>query len=163
MSWPSMTWRTDKVSSSSLVRGDKHRHPEIIILSLTRGLRDLQDGFWIWWSNLLGPYTTGYSSSQITNWHTVSSSNGHSLSIWTTILHIPGLFWLLYIASSGPHGKYYFQQYPAGLLLRCLAMDGTLILRARMSRACLPSRCLEMCLCVTIYYIAPFRLRFITT
>jgi hypothetical protein len=28
-------------------------------------------GFWIWWSNLLDLYTTGYNSSQITIWHTV--------------------------------------------------------------------------------------------
>jgi hypothetical protein len=28
-------------------------------------------GFWIWWSNLLDIYTTGYNSLQITIWHTV--------------------------------------------------------------------------------------------
>jgi hypothetical protein len=50
----------------------------------------------------------------------------------------------------GTHTKYNFQQYPAGLPLRCLAMNGLLLLRAGMSRACLPSRCLEMGLWVTI-------------
>jgi hypothetical protein len=50
--------------------GDMHRlsecNDENNILSC-----DLKDGFWIWWSNLLDLYTTGYNSSQITIWHTV--------------------------------------------------------------------------------------------
>jgi hypothetical protein len=50
-----------------------------------------------------------------------------------------------------PNRKHHLQQYPAGLPIRCLTMDGLLLLRARKSRACLPSRCLEMGLCITIY------------
>jgi hypothetical protein len=44
----------------------------------------------------------------------------------------------------------FLQQYPAGLPLRCPARDGPLLLRARMSRACLPNRCLEMGLHATL-------------
>jgi hypothetical protein len=49
--------------------------------------------------------------------------------------------------------KHHFQQYPEDLQLHCLAMDGLLLFCVHccvhMSRACLPSRCLEMGLCIT--------------
>jgi hypothetical protein len=31
----------------------------------------LTDGFWIWWSNLLDLYATGYNSTHTSIWHTV--------------------------------------------------------------------------------------------
>jgi hypothetical protein len=40
-------------------------------VSCIRGLQDLKDWLWIWWSNLLDLCTTDYSSSHITNWHIV--------------------------------------------------------------------------------------------
>jgi hypothetical protein len=80
------------------------------ILSRIRGLRDLKDGFWIWWSN--GPLYNWLQ--RFTNhWHT-SSSAGHSLSNWTTALHSPGLFWLRYIASRRNAQRRPFPTTPGG-------------------------------------------------
>lgn len=64
-----------------IIEGNIHRRnmlqrvPSLLIYIYCHvpGLCDLKDRFWIWWSNLLDLYTTGYNSSQIT-------STGHSLS-----------------------------------------------------------------------------------
>jgi hypothetical protein len=51
------------------------------VFSHIRGLRDFKNVFWIWWSNLLDPYITGYNSWQITIWHPVIFFD------WTLTLH----------------------------------------------------------------------------
>jgi hypothetical protein len=57
------------------------------------GLRGLEDGLWIWWSNLLNIYTTGYNISQITIWHTVIFSRLN----WTRLSLDYDSLWLLVV------------------------------------------------------------------
>jgi hypothetical protein len=77
------------------------------ILSRIRGLHDLEDGFWIWWSDLLDFYTTGYnsltdalSSYSSLNWPDCHSTVTHCDS---SLVHIVVLITCLH----GPHRKYF--------------------------------------------------------
>jgi hypothetical protein len=57
-------------------------HFKTKLLSYISGLRDLQNGVWIWWTNLLDVYTTCHNISQITifDWTLSTSDN-------TTLIH----------------------------------------------------------------------------
>jgi hypothetical protein len=48
------------------------------MVSRIEGLRDLKDGVWIWWSNLLDLYTTCYNISQITVFDWTLSTSDHT-------------------------------------------------------------------------------------
>jgi hypothetical protein len=81
---------------------------------------------------------------------TLASSDHTTPSTELTALHSLDYSDFVYIASGRTPRIHHFQQYPVGLPLRLLVMDGFLLLPTRMSRACLPSRYLVMGLCVTI-------------
>jgi hypothetical protein len=100
-------------------------------------------------------FTTGYSCSQITIWHTVIFYDWtHSASYHTSLFRCT-LCRLLtvssYNSSSRTQRKTQFYVYKnARLSVRYLAMDVLLLLSAYSSGICLPSRCLAMVLCVII-------------
>jgi hypothetical protein len=124
-------------------------------------------GFWIWVSNLLNVSTTGYNSSQITIWHCHRLLTGQSTgtvltSNWTPLYSFVLLQFWSELRLTVPSYNFSAQtprKTPSSfvknacLLVRYLAMDVLLLLRAYASVMCLPSRCLAMDICVTIYYI----------
>jgi hypothetical protein len=111
-------------------------------------------GFWIWWSNLLNLHTTGYSSSQIsvlTHCHLLPT--GHSTGT-TPLYPFNSLLILLTVPTYNSLAR-----TPRKTVFCCqecvfigpLPSNGYSIVESVTSGMFLPSRCLAMGMCVTIY------------
>jgi hypothetical protein len=121
------------------------------------------NGFCIWWSNLLHLHATGYNSSQITIWHTSSSDwtlhgNYSDFQLnWAPLLRCtpsysfnsPGCA-LLYFLGTDPTENAVFccQKW---VFIGPLPSNGYPIVESVTSGMCLPSRCLAMGIYVTIF------------
>jgi hypothetical protein len=97
--WNAITFRSEDLS-------ERGRFEDLNIdgriLSRIRNLRDLKDGFWIWWSNFLDLYKTCYNISQITifDW-TFETSDHTTLIYYSNWIELSSLLLLAsrYIAS----------------------------------------------------------------
>jgi hypothetical protein len=116
------------------------------------GLAWLKDGFWICWSNLLDLYTTGYNSSHITDWHTVTFRlNWTRLSLdYDSLRLLVASQYRAYNISARITSRTPFPTIP-GVFTSPLPRDGRISIVActYVAGGCLPSRCLAMGLYVT--------------